>query len=81
MSLRSTILESYLFKEAFSLLIWSLLFGIPLLITVSLCYCTAKGTGNVAGFIVDKSAKRIRSYQQQQRKKDKVEPPIGNGLY
>ncbi|KAG0006513.1 hypothetical protein BGZ65_007191 [Modicella reniformis] len=77
MSIWSSILASPIFKTAFSLSIWFLLIGIPLLTIITLCYCAVKGTGNVAGLIVDKTTKRVRSYQQQQRKRDKIDPPIG----
>ncbi|KAF9336445.1 hypothetical protein BGZ91_010002 [Linnemannia elongata] len=77
MSLKSYILGSYIFQKLFSLSIWFILLGIPTIIIVTLFFYTAKGTGNVAGFIVDKTAKRVRTYQQQQRKRDKVEPAIG----
>ncbi|KAF9962485.1 hypothetical protein BGZ72_004854 [Mortierella alpina] len=67
MSLKSYILQSALFQKTFSLTIWALLVGIPLFIVVLVVYCATKGTGNIAGLIIDKSAKRVRAYQQQQR--------------
>ncbi|GJJ76240.1 hypothetical protein EMPS_08599 [Entomortierella parvispora] len=76
MSIKSYILETYLFKRLFSISIWLLILGIPLLIISTILYCAAKGTGNVAGLVVDKAAKRVRSYQQEQRKKEKMEPPV-----
>ncbi|KAG0293711.1 hypothetical protein BGZ96_002431 [Linnemannia gamsii] len=78
MSLKSYVLGSSIFQTLFSLSIWFLLLGIPAVIIVTMFFYTAKGTGNVAGFIVDKTAKRVRSYQQQQRKRDKVEPAVGS---
>ncbi|KAG9327168.1 hypothetical protein KVV02_000884 [Mortierella alpina] len=77
MSLKSYILQSTLFQKTFSLTIWALIVGIPLLIVVLVIYCATKGTGNIAGLIIDKSAKRVRAYQQQQRKKEKSDPPRG----
>ena len=77
MSLKSSILQSPLFQKAFSLFIWFLLIGIPLLSIVLVVYCATKGTGTIAGLIIDKSAKRVRAYQQQQRKKEKPDPPMG----
>ena len=77
MSLKSYILQSALFQKTFSLTIWALLVGTPLLIVVLVVYCATKGTGNIAGLIIDKSAKRVRAYQQQQRKKEKSDPPMG----
>ncbi|KAF9122657.1 hypothetical protein BGW39_009579, partial [Mortierella sp. 14UC] len=58
----------YIFQRLFSLSIWFILLGIPLILIATFLYYTAKGTGNVAGVLVDKTAKRIRSYQQEQRK-------------
>lgn len=76
MSIKSYILGTYLFKRLFSLSMWFLILGIPLLIICTILYCTAKGTGNVAGLIIDKAAKRVRNYQQEQRKKEKLDPPV-----
>ncbi|KAF9942749.1 hypothetical protein BGZ67_000156 [Mortierella alpina] len=45
--------------------------------TFSLTIWALIGTGNIAGLIIDKSAKRVRAYQQQQRKKEKSDPPRG----
>lgn len=79
MSLQSYIPETYILQWLASLSIWFLLIGIPLLTISTFCYCLARGTGNVAGVIVDTTAKRVRSYQQQQRKRDKVEPAVEGG--
>ncbi|KAF9913405.1 hypothetical protein BX616_010076 [Lobosporangium transversale] len=70
MSLLSYILQNPLFQILFSLTIWSLILGIPLLILSIAFYYMARGTGNVAGFVVDKATKRVRQYQQEQRKQD-----------
>lgn len=77
MSIISTILHSSTFQNLFSYSVWFLIIATPLVTIATCLYCAAKGTGSVAGFIIDKSAKRVRSYQQQQRKQDKVDPPIG----
>lgn len=77
MSLKDYILQSALFQKTFSITVWALLIGIPLFTVILIVYCAAKGTGNIAGLIIDKSAKRFRAYQQQQRKKEKSDPPMG----
>ncbi|KAG0058320.1 hypothetical protein BGZ89_001388 [Linnemannia elongata] len=79
MSFQSYIPETYILQWLASLSIWFLLIGIPLLTISTFCYCLARSTGNVAGVIVDTTAKRVRSYQQQQRKRDKVEPAVEEG--
>ncbi|KAF9926398.1 hypothetical protein FBU30_003998 [Linnemannia zychae] len=74
MSIITYILKSYPFQKLFSLSIWFILLGIPLIIISTILYCIAKGTGNVAGVIVDKTAKKVRTYQQEQRMREKAEP-------
>ncbi|KAF9148440.1 hypothetical protein BG015_009816 [Linnemannia schmuckeri] len=84
MSVQSYIPETYILQWLASISIWFLLIGIPLLTITIFCYCLARSTGNVAGVIVDTTAKRVRSYQQQKRKQDKVEPALedeGGGIY
>ncbi|KAI8598055.1 hypothetical protein EDD21DRAFT_383702 [Dissophora ornata] len=76
MSIKSVILGSALFQKLFSLSIWFLLLGTPLLFFAIFFYCMAKGTGNVAGLVVDKTAKKVRSYQQLKRKREKMDPPV-----
>ncbi|KAF9349972.1 hypothetical protein BGX34_001479 [Mortierella sp. NVP85] len=76
MSIVSSITESPLFLNLVSYFLWFLILGTPLVIFFTVIYCAAKGTGNVAGFIIDRTTKRVRSYQQQQRKRDKIDPPI-----
>lgn len=77
MSILSSIVTHPTFEHMVSLTLWFLILGTPLVIIVLVLYCAAKGTGNIAGFVIDKGAKRVRSYQQQQRKRDKIDPPIG----
>ncbi|KAK3842617.1 MAG: hypothetical protein J3R72DRAFT_523512 [Linnemannia gamsii] len=80
MSLKSYILQSFIFQRVFSLSVWFIVLGIPFILIATFLYYTAKGTGNVAGVLVDKTAKRVRSYQQEQRRREGQKSPVSSGV-
>lgn len=74
MSITATLVDSTHFQQVVSFAVWLAIILIPLLILTTVFFCAVKGTGNAAGFLVDFTAKQIRSYQQKQRKKEKLDP-------
>lgn len=73
----TALLDSPLFQQAVSLTVWLAIILVPLLIVAAVFFCAVKGTGNAAGFLVDRTTKHVRHYQQSQRKKEKLDPPVG----